>query len=238
LARESASGTGVPALIARTGLLASEIESIAGPPRFVTLRQPELWIMDAGWFRQTTAALAAELGRFHAANPLLPGVAKRDLRGRMLPDAPPFVFDALLTSGGGIVVEGDNVRLASHKLVLRDDEERASESIERAFEKAGLAVPAVAETLAASGVELKRARSILQILLREKKLVKVTDDLVFHYSAIDNLKSLVADHRGERFRVPKFKDWTGISRKYAIPLLEYLDRERVTRREADDRIVL
>ena len=101
-----------------------------------------------------------------------------------------------------------------------------------------MAVPALGEVLAKSGVELKRARSILQILLREKKLVRVTDELVFHHSAIHTLKALLASHRTERFAVPTFKDWTGISRKYAIPLLEYLDRERVTRREGDERIVL
>jgi selenocysteine-specific elongation factor len=130
------------------------------------------------------------------------------------------------------------VRLASHKLVLREDEEQARGAIERAFEQAGLAVPALPDVMAKSGVELKRARSILQILLRDKKLVRVTEELVFHHSAIETLRALLASHRLQRFSVPTFKDWTGISRKYAIPLLEFLDRERVTRREGDERIVL
>jgi selenocysteine-specific elongation factor len=130
------------------------------------------------------------------------------------------------------------VRLATHKLVLREEEEQARGAIERAFEQAGLAVPAVPDVMAKSGVELKRARSILQILLRDKKLVRVTDDLVFHHSAIETLRTLLATHRSQRFSVPTFKDWTGISRKYAIPLLEFLDRERITRREGDERIVL
>ena len=148
------------------------------------------------------------------------------------------MLDALLAADKRIAVEGDIVRLATHKLVLREEEERASEAIERAFEQAGLAVPSVAETLNRSGVELKRARSILQILIREKKLVRVTEELVFHRTAIGSLKDLLAAHRTERFGVASFKDWTGISRKYAIPLLEYLDRERVTRREGDERVVL
>ena len=77
----------------------------------------------------------------------------------------------------------------------------------------------------------------LATLLREEKLVKVSEDLVFHSKAIRDLTVLVAGHKGERFRVPRFKEWTGISRKYAIPLLEYLDRQRVTRREGDERVV-
>jgi selenocysteine-specific elongation factor len=148
------------------------------------------------------------------------------------------VLDAILAAAKPLAIEGDIVRLASHKLVLREEEERASSVIEVAFEQAGLAVPALPEVLAKSGVELKRARSILQILLREKKLVRVTDELVFHHTAIETLKQLLASHRAEHFAVPAFKDWTGISRKYAIPLLEYLDRERITRREGDKRIVL
>jgi selenocysteine-specific elongation factor len=62
--------------------------------------------------------------------------------------------------------------------------------------------------------------------------------LVFHGSAIQSLRELLANRKGTRFAVPEFKDWTGISRKYAIPLLEFLDRERITRREGDSRVVL
>jgi selenocysteine-specific elongation factor len=92
--------------------------------------------------------------------------------------------------------------------------------------------------LAGSGVEAARARSLLQILLREKRLLRISDELVFHHTAITRLHQLLSSHKGERFRVPEFKEWTGISRKYAIPLLELLDRERITRREGDERVVL
>jgi len=77
-----------------------------------------------------------------------------------------------------------------------------------------------------------------QILIREKRLVRVSDDLVFHHTAIGKLKEMLAAHKGERIGVPVFKEWTGVSRKYAIPLLEYLDREHVTRRDGDERLVL
>jgi selenocysteine-specific elongation factor len=92
--------------------------------------------------------------------------------------------------------------------------------------------------LAKSGVEAARARSLLQILLKNRALVKIGDDLVFHHTAMAKLKEEVRRRKGQRFVVPEFKEWTGISRKYAIPLLEFLDRERVTRREGDSRLVL
>ena len=92
--------------------------------------------------------------------------------------------------------------------------------------------------LAQSGIEAARAKTLLQILLREKKLVRVSEDLVYHSSAVQSLHALLAKYKGRRFAVPEFKEWTGISRKYAIPLLEFLDREHVTRREGDVRVVL
>jgi selenocysteine-specific elongation factor len=97
------------------------------------------------------------------------------------------------------------------------------------------------EVLAKLPVEAKRAQKLLQILLREGTLVKVSEELVFHRSAMTRLRDLLADYRkqkGERLPIGAFKELTRITRKYAIPLLEYLDRERVTRRVGDERIIL
>ena len=98
--------------------------------------------------------------------------------------------------------------------------------------------PCLTEVLAKSGVEPARARTLLAGLLREKRLARISDDLVFHRAAIDQLRALLAPRKSQRFNVAAFKEWTGVSRKYAIPLLEYLDREHVTRREGDERLVL
>jgi selenocysteine-specific elongation factor len=148
------------------------------------------------------------------------------------------VLDALLADSKDVVADAELVRSRGHKLVLKEDEEQARGKIEHAFEESGLAVPALPEVLAKSGVEPARARSLLQILLREKRLVRINEDLVFHASAIEQLRAMLTAHKGQRFAVPDFKEWTGISRKYAIPLLEFLDREKVTRRDADHRVIL
>ena len=148
------------------------------------------------------------------------------------------MFDAILASAKDLAVEGEIVRSRSHKVVFKQDEEQARAAIERTFEQAGLAAPTVSEVLAKSGVEAARARSLLQILIREKRLIRINTDLVFHHSALESLRVLLASRKSARFNVGAFKDWTGISRKYAIPLLEYLDREHITRREGDERLVL
>ncbi len=238
LVRESKYGMSLAGLEARTGLRAREIETAAAAAPMVAFQHPQPWFADRAWFQAARERLQRTLREFHLKNPLLPGMAKQDLRSRELPGSPPFLIDALLAQSREIAVEGETVRLASHKLVLKQDEEQARAAIERAFEQAGLAVPAVPDVLAKSGVEAGRARSLLQILLREKRLIKAGEDLVFHRSAMEKLRAMLAERKGARFNVGQFKDWTGISRKYAIPLLEYLDRERVTRREGDERLVL
>jgi selenocysteine-specific elongation factor len=90
-------------------------------------------------------------------------------------------------------------------------------------------------------VEGKRAEKLLHILLREKNLMRVSPELIFHHAALTHLKEQLWTYKksnGESISVSGFKDLTGITRKYAIPLLEYLDRERVTRRTGDQRVIL
>ena len=130
---------------------------------------------------------------------------------------------------------------AGSEIALQPEELKAKEQIEAAFRAASLSVPSVEEVLAKLPVEAKRAEKLLQILLREKSLVRVTTELIFHREALAQLKVQLSQYKkskGDRISVPVFKDLTGITRMYAIPLLEYLDRERVTRRAGDERVIL
>jgi selenocysteine-specific elongation factor len=237
LVRESKFGLPMRELVARTGMLETAIAAAAARAPVVDLAQPEPWYVDRAWFEAARQHLAQTVGEFHRANPLAPGIGKEDLRARELPGAPAFLLDELLARGGPIL-EGSLVRVPGHHVALKDDEEQARAAIERAFEQGGLATPALAGVLAQSGVEAARARSLLALLLREKKLVRIGEDLVFHQAAIQTLRAMLAARKPARFTVGDFKTWTGVSRKYAIPLLEYLDRERITRRDGDARVIL
>jgi selenocysteine-specific elongation factor len=234
LVKESPFGCAVEHLVSRTGRRGPEI---AAASRAV-LSSVANWFVDRSWIEQSRDRMVRTVQDYHAAHPLTAGITRQDLRSRMMPEAPLFLLDAVLAQAGEIVVEGETVRLRNHRVVLREDETAARAAIERAFAQAGLTTPPVLEVLARSGVEPARARSLLQILLREKMLVRVSEDLVFHRSAIDQLCQMMAGKKSTRFNIAAFKEWTGLSRKYAIPLLEYLDRERITRREGEDRLVL
>jgi selenocysteine-specific elongation factor len=238
LARESRYGIGMPELVARTGRLEADLEKAASAASLTVLHSPQFWLLDPGWVAGKLEELHEHLKLFHRQNPLLAGVSKEESRSKFLSGGPSWLMDALLARSKTLAAHGENIRLSSHRVALKQDEEEATAKIEKAFRSGGLATPAVHEVLAKSGVDPGRARTLLQIMLREKRLVRVSDELVFHTSAIEALRTLLAQKKGMQFAVPEFKDWTGISRKYAIPLLEYLDRERITRREGDSRVVL
>ncbi len=227
---ESPWGISEEQLIAWTGL--REIGDLPG------VEPAGKWLVSRAKVAEWKQQLSAHCRAFHRANSLLPGIPKPDLKAAVMSAASPEIFDYTLAGTTDLVQDGEVVRLKSHRVVLKQDEEQARSAIESSFERAGLAAPAVSDVLKASGVEPARARSILQILLREGKLIRISDELVLDAAVLVKLRVQLASRRGERFSVPVFKDWTGVSRKYAIPLLEYLDREHVTRREGDDRVLL
>jgi selenocysteine-specific elongation factor len=236
LVKEGRFGAVVPELVARTGW--TEEGVLAAARKASLLAVGDSWFVDPVWFRSARSGLVDAVSAFHRESPLAHGIARQDLRARAMPQLPPFLLDALLAGAPEVVVEGETVRLRTHTVVLQEDEERARAAIERTFEAAGLAVPPVGEALAASGVEPKRARTLLEGLVRQKRLLRINQDLVFHASAIERLRQILLPRKAQHFGVGEFKEWTGISRKYAIPLLEYLDREHVTRREGDRRLIL
>jgi selenocysteine-specific elongation factor len=236
LTAESPNGMSVHELVARTGYPASEIYAAASH-RPLLHAAPHDWIVTRWWLEGKLGELREFLAEHHRRNPLKYGCPKEELRGHVLEHAPPFLLETLLREAKDIVAEGENVKLAWHRVALQQDEERALARIENVFANAGLTAPSLEEVLAQSGVETSRARALLQILLRDRRLVRVSADLVCHTSALEGLRRTLAARKSTRFTVGEFKEWTGVSRKYAIPLLEFLDRERVTRRDGDWRVV-
>jgi selenocysteine-specific elongation factor len=243
----SALGLSLPQLIARTGWTEAEIRQTSGKlvdtKRLRVVGEQPFTVASPKIVSAYSATLRSAIEEFHRGNPLLPGIPKQALRGRAGKTRTEIFAAALddLVKTGAVGVSGDLVQRAGREIALSPEEAKAKELIETEFEHAGLTVPSFAAVLEKLPVESKRAQKILQILLREKVLVKVTDELVFHRTAVARLKELLAKYqkeRGNKLPINVFKELTGITRKYAIPLLEYLDRERVTRRAGDERVIL
>ncbi|HLV95685.1 MAG TPA: SelB C-terminal domain-containing protein, partial [Candidatus Acidoferrales bacterium] len=221
----------------------SAVKALSEQKRVRVLLDQPLKIAAFELVSECAAAIRKSIEEFHGANPLLAGVPKQELRGRVgNPDADlfPVALDDAVRAGA-TVISGDLVRRAGREIALTPEEASAKDIIEREFETAGLTVPSFSAVLEKLPVERARAQKIFQILLREKALIKVAEDLAFHRTAVAKLRELVAGYKkqkGASLPVPAFKELTGVTRKYAIPLLEYLDREHVTRRTGDQRVIL
>jgi len=195
-------------------------------------------------FAEIGTKLLARVERFHKENPLLPGITREELKASLGRRVRPETFAAalqMLLEQKKITLQGEFIKKAGTEIILAPEELRAREQITQAFARAGLAVPSVKEVLAQLKIDTARSEKLLQILLREKVLVRVSADLIFHRDALDALTGLLAQYKkskGDRIGVPAFKELTGITRKYAIPLLEHLDRQRQTRRAGDERVIL
>lgn len=229
---EEAQGASVARLAARAGIPPERLPELAARAGLVLLRGETARVTTPERVQEEARRLREALERFHADNPLLPGMP------RAAAGLDAGWLEAVLAAERSIVAEGDILRLRNFAPKRKADEAEAERRIERIFREAGLAVPAVDEALSKAGVDAGRARTLLQLMIKDGRLVRVSPELVFHRDAVEELKRKLAEKKGRRFGVPEFKEWTGISRKYAIPLLEFLDRERVTRREGNERVVL
>jgi selenocysteine-specific elongation factor len=234
-------------ILRRTGWTADEIDTVAAKlvaaKRAWKVAKEPMLLASARMMTECATAIGQAVEEFHKANPLLPGIPKQDLLGRFKHSRVEVVEAALadLVLAKKLAVTGDVVRGAGREVALTADEAKAKSLIEREFEVAGLTVPGFAAVLEKLPVDSARAQKILQILVREKVLVKVAADLIFHQTALVRLRELLIKYRkehGEQLPIAAFKELTGVSRKYAIPLLEHLDRERVTRRVGDQRVIL
>jgi len=240
--RRGAEGLSISEAVAETGWLQAGVELRAA--ELVSSRKAARFgdiLISASVAAQLRSSLKASVDAFHKANPLVAGISREELRERI--GIGPEIFRGIEDSLVGdkqLEVAGDLVHGSGRGVVLRDEEAESKQRIEAAFATSGLKVPLLKDVLASLPVDKVRAQKIVTLLLRERVLVKVGDDLVFHRNALDELRKLIVAQKAKtpRLNIVAFKDLIGVTRKYAIPLLEYLDRERVTRRLGDERLIL
>lgn len=200
-------------------------------------------------FAQLSGAVVAELEAHHKREPLARGMLRETLREKLFAHSLPELFGAVvgrLEAKGEVTAEKDVIRLSRHRVDLTDKDAKLSEQIEKLYGDAGVEAPSLDEVMARAGVAASQrgqARKILQLLLDNGKLIRIQGDMFMHARVVQELKTKLhayaAQHEPDRLiDVAAFKNLAGVSRKYAIPLLEYFDREHVTRRAGDKRLIL
>ena len=237
-------GLPVVALMTRAGVSPESVDYVTD--RIVssgTVHRIGDLIVDASALVEVSDRLIAMVAAFHASNPLSEGLPREEARERLFRHGAPMVFDAVLEQlvRDGRLLASDHLALVSHQGTLSPEETRISEAVLALLSEAGLRPPALAATREQLGCDEVVLNRVLKLLVRQRRVVRV-GSLAFDATTLETLKQNVLALKTVTTQVTldvgTFKDRYGISRKFAIPLLEYLDRERVTRRVGQQRIVL
>lgn len=248
LAEESGfNGITADQMAARSGIFGKRLKKHLQRP----ISAGELLVIDSDSQRMLASSVAeglnrqilAILARFHRDNPLKTGIAKEQLRSQLRPAVDQRVLQVLLanlTRKGQIEQSGAEVKLSGHEVKLQINEQEMEQKIAAVYREAGLAPPILKEVLAAfEGVEEKQIRQVLDLLLNKGELIKVSEVLFFHAPAIQELREKVVAYirREGEIDAQRFKDLTGLTRKFSIPLLEYFDKIKLTIRVDDKRVL-
>ena len=200
-------------------------------------------------FDRLSSSVLDEVERHHKREPLARGMLRETLREKVFAHSSPELFSAViakLEATGAVVSEKDIIRAGGHSVGLSEQDAQMSSRIEQVYRDAGVESPSIDDVMKHAGVTIPQrtqARKILQLLVDGKKLARIQNEMFMHAEVVEVLKqklhTYASQHEPQRLiDVPAFKELAGVSRKYAIPLLEYFDREQVTRRAGDKRVIL
>lgn len=184
------------------------------------------------------------LVEFFTRDRLAPGMPRAEFLRRLFPGPhlrPAALLDAYLSwlaADKVLVASGDMVNPAGRRQTLSGEESQLETAIVARYEAAGLAPPSPGEVAHELGAKPQIVEGVVRYLVDRGRLNRLPGGLLIARTAIDTLRNDLIATGWERFPVPRFKEHFGLSRKWAIPLLEHLDALGVTRRTGDERILL
>ncbi|MFC1891247.1 selenocysteine-specific translation elongation factor [Thermodesulfobacteriota bacterium] len=216
------------------------IKTLSAQKQIIQYNKERGTFIHADFLEKAINEFTATLAQHHKDNPLKTGLQKEELRSRSTGARDQRLFNFIinqLVRKGTIVQENENLRLKDHKVRLAEDQEKIRKEIEDTYLNGGLQPPYFKELK--DRISDDSGDEILQVLVKDGVLVKVKEDLFFHNKAISDLKEKLVGFLKEKGEIstPQFKEMTGASRKYTIPIIEYFDRAQVTVRVGDTRVL-
>jgi selenocysteine-specific elongation factor len=220
-----------------------KLGELAGANRLLEVTEPsggKRWIAPAA-VQRVTARAKKVLKEYFDRDRLAEAIPKAEavrkiLRGKAGELA--HLYLGWLEAQKVLTVQGDQVTLPGRKAQLTGDESKLSIAVLDRFEKAGLAPPSPGELVQELSAKPQILEGVLRHLVARGTLTKLPSGLILATSALAALKRDLLATSWERFSVPEFKDRFGLTRKWAIPLLEHLDSTGATRRHGDERVVV
>jgi selenocysteine-specific elongation factor len=234
-------------LAVRTGWFGNRLKKLLQLPisarKILVIDSEKQRMLHAEVYQELLARAVELLEVFHRENPLKTGISKEELRSRLLRGLDQRLFQFVLNELSrqqSIVQDQAHIRLSTHQVALKDEEDKLRRELTAVFQAEGLAPPTIKEILEKFSRHPESViRSILGVMVQENMLVKVNESLYFPAGPLAELEKQVVDfiRREGEIDAARFKTLTGLTRKYTIPLMEYLDKIKVTIRVGDKRIL-
>jgi selenocysteine-specific elongation factor len=239
-------GIALPHLIIRTGIhrnqLTKILDGMASRRQVIQVEHEPLRVVSVSVYETLQSALIQELEAYHKKDALKEGIAKEELRSTMGSYIGTKLFNMALKDlekTGKIAIDKDSIRMSTHRVDLKGDMEDLRSGIISFYKGGGLAPPTIKEVSEQFSAQKSQTAKILNVMLREGVLVKISEDIYYHREIIDNLREeykrlLIKEGKATP---ASFKELTGLSRKYIIPLMEYFDMTKLTIRAGEHRIL-
>jgi selenocysteine-specific elongation factor len=239
-------GINLRGLTFRLGVNAKKIrealESLLSNKKAILLDSEDTTAISAYFYNQLKELIGKNLAAYHKKNPLQEGISKEQLKETLGRAISAKLFNLALSSLGKketIVSDKDNVRLAGHQVQLAGDLDSLRHNITRIYTEAGLTPPSLTDVVNDFKDQKAKAQSIIKLILKDGDLIKINEEMCFSSEVLGKLRD---DYKAMLIKDGKatpatFKDLTGLSRKYIIPLMEYFDVNKLTVRVGDHRIL-
>jgi len=203
-------------------------------------REPRLFLAKDA-FESLKKGLLNELAAFLDANPLKEGMGKEELKTRLPKRSDPRFFTPLLSAlerEGSVVPDREIVKLGGKVVRKNTALDDLSGKIARFLREGGSEPPTVREIMEQFSCDEKCVRDNLALLARNGEVARISSDLFYSSTALDGLREKLLTHLREKGEItpPEYRELTGLSRKFLIPLLEYFDSEKLTIRVGDKRL--
>jgi len=220
--------------------LAEPLKALKAQKRIIQFDKEQSLLIHADFLDKAKDEVLETIAGYHKNFPLKTGLIKEELRSRTTGSRNPKLFNYIikrLSQDGIIVQEKEVVRLKEHKVTLAQDQEKARQEIEKIYAKGGLQPPYFKDLK--EDFPGNTAMDVLGVMVKEGLLLKIKEDLYFHRRAVEELEKRLIDFLKKHGEIttPQFKEMTGTSRKYTIPLIEYFDLSQITVRVGDSRVL-
>lgn len=218
------------------------LEGLLSNKKAILLDSEDTTVISAFFYNQLEELISKNLAAYHKKNPLQMGISKEQLKETLGRAISVKLFNLALRNLGKketIVSDKDNVRLAEYQVQLAGDLDSLHNNIAMIYNDAGLTPPSLTDVVNNFKDQKAKAQSIIKLMLKDGDLIKINEELCFASGSLNKLRDdykamLVKDGKATP---ATFKELTGLSRKYIIPLMEYFDMSKLTVRVDDHRIL-